>query len=546
MNASNITAGTIDPARLGSGTANSTNVLYGDSTWGAVSASGNATWGSITGNMTTQADLTGALNDKVNTSTTVNGQALSGNVTISGTDVGLPDGVAVGDILSWNGTAWNYVSAGDAGQVLTANSTSSLPYWADSTVSSGTTMPATAVIGQQFYQNTTGRDVLYSYNGTAWQPLQGFGTLTYYVDGTDGTDDQNHGTGVDASAYKTVQYAWDQIPPIITGLVSVYLSGDTYSESVSLQGKPSYSLPAYTDAPITFYGTLNDITEAGDGTATGGGNGSGAAHTYVTGTFTANQYNAKLIRFASGPNNGYERIIGYTSNTTLWLDGDALPAPPANNDTYVIYDWATILSGETTVGPMSTAVLRFTHLAFVNTSGGKVVGPWGGALFYIDYSKVTQNGSNYGVWIGGMGAVISYNSYFYQQSTAFGALIKVEMGGFFEGVGVKVVGSDVGGVSLIDTDVQSTTTLWAGFEIDSGAFGLFVQANSAAHLTPGGLGSVTGYIHGNGTRGIQANGHSFIEVASGVTYGKLLDNSTADANGADSFAEAASYSYITA
>ena len=65
-NASAITAGTIDPARLGSGTPSAANYLRGDGTWAAV-AGGGGTWGSITGTLSSQTDLQSALNGKLAT-----------------------------------------------------------------------------------------------------------------------------------------------------------------------------------------------------------------------------------------------------------------------------------------------------------------------------------------------------------------------------------------------------------------------------------------------------------------------------------------------
>src|SRR5690606_17040719 len=59
---SDITSGTIAPARLGSGTPNASNFLRGDGTWAAPSAS--ATWGSITGTLSNQTDLQAALDGK--------------------------------------------------------------------------------------------------------------------------------------------------------------------------------------------------------------------------------------------------------------------------------------------------------------------------------------------------------------------------------------------------------------------------------------------------------------------------------------------------
>lgn len=55
----------------------------------AVGGGGGGTWGSITGTLSNQTDLNSALTGKVSTTTTVNGHALSSNVTVTKSDVGL-------------------------------------------------------------------------------------------------------------------------------------------------------------------------------------------------------------------------------------------------------------------------------------------------------------------------------------------------------------------------------------------------------------------------------------------------------------------------
>jgi hypothetical protein len=53
------------------------------------SGSGGASWGSITGTLSSQADLQSALDGKVPTTRTVNAKALSNNITLDKTDIGL-------------------------------------------------------------------------------------------------------------------------------------------------------------------------------------------------------------------------------------------------------------------------------------------------------------------------------------------------------------------------------------------------------------------------------------------------------------------------
>lgn len=91
--ASDITSGTFATARLGTGTASSSTFLRGDGSWAAVSG---GTWGSITGTLSSQADLQAALNGKANTSHT----HAAGDV-VSGTFATARLGTGTANSSSW-------------------------------------------------------------------------------------------------------------------------------------------------------------------------------------------------------------------------------------------------------------------------------------------------------------------------------------------------------------------------------------------------------------------------------------------------------------
>jgi hypothetical protein len=204
---------------------------------------------------------------------------------------------------------------------------------------SGSTFP-TGSTGMLFTHSVTGRSILYEYDGSSWIPLYSIGAMTVYVDSTDGTDDRDHGTAVDASAFKTIQYAINQIPPIFTGNVSIYIAAGTYAESIGVVGKtPSGS---YT---ISIYGTLiahdaeNQIMD-GDGVK-GATTSQSSVHKHG---LSADHYQNQLIKFTSGTNNNLYRIVDSNTTTDLILVGTTLSAQPLTGDTFTIYDWGTIIT----------------------------------------------------------------------------------------------------------------------------------------------------------------------------------------------------------
>ena len=398
-------------------------------------------------------------------------------------------------------------------------------------VDTGATVPTSPVTGQLFLHTPTGRKVLLQYDGSAWQPIQSYGTMTVYVDKTDGTDDLNHGTGVDANAFKTIVYALAALPPTVDGQVNIYINGETYTENVRISAK---KMRQYSS--INFRGTLSETASL---TATGGNIGSGSTPAQVNGTFTAGVYNAKLIEFTSGSNNGLKRVVGLTTTTELWLDGAPLNAAPANGDTYKIYDWGTTISGETIIGPGQTG-LNFYDIAFTHNTGYTVC-LWGFSYAKFYYCKMVSAGAEYALVVGQASGEM-FNSLI--QVTVAGGHIGLELENCaqFELNGVKILG--YGGANGVGIRVMTSSTLGAirdGSEISGFNQDICLMDKSSGQAWTS---SRTSFIHGSNT-GIRAESGGGFRVASGFTYGTKLDG-TADANGANTSAETTSYSYISA
>jgi len=227
----------------------------------------------------------------------------------------------------------------------------------------GATFPTTPADGMWFRHQPTGRDILYQYDGgsAAWLPIIGLDSMTVYVDKTDGTDNLDHGTGVDANAFATIQYAIDVIPPERYGTVSIYINNENYNEDVELVGKN-----ATNGHTINIYGTLaSQETEAGATVAAGGG---GTSAGTVSGTLAAD-YSDMLVYFAT--DDEYRLVdsntftLGYDSGSVEPSVGDIITGQTSNA-------WATIVavnhSGGTWAGgdDSGTFTLHVTSGTFQN------------------------------------------------------------------------------------------------------------------------------------------------------------------------------------
>lgn len=204
----------------------------------------------------------------------------------------------------------------------------------------GATLPAAPTKGQWFLHTPIGRTILYMYDGSTWAPIISLGSMTVFVDKTDGADDQNGGTAVDGDAFATIQFAVDQIPGLVGGNVVININNETYAESVTVQGK-------------SFAGNYNILFEGqwaeqlSETTASGGTAGSATLQgtLTVTGTpWSANAFQYMWVKFEDDTTTailrGQELLINANGASTITFL-NAIDAAPVSGDTFTIVDHDT-------------------------------------------------------------------------------------------------------------------------------------------------------------------------------------------------------------
>jgi hypothetical protein len=199
-------------------------------------------------------------------------------------------------------------------------------------VQTGATVPASPYTGQFFLHTPTGRTVLLQYSGAAWKPIKSYGTVTVYVDSTDGTDAVDQGGAVDVGAYKTIQYAIDQLAPLADDNITVNINAETYAETVTI---PHINFAA--GKTLTVQGTLSANATYTDKNGT---QGSGATQGSVA---IGADKSGKLIVGTSGNNNGVYRLCDAYSNPNQTICGTWTGSLAATDD-WAVYDWGTIIS----------------------------------------------------------------------------------------------------------------------------------------------------------------------------------------------------------
>lgn len=346
-----------------------------------------------------------------------------------------------------------------------------------SSIPSGATVPAAPANYSLFVHTPTGRTVLLLYDGTNWVPLNTFGTLTVYVDNTDGTDGINYGGAIDAGAFKTTQYALDQIPDTLGGNVDIYLNGEAYAEDVVIRGKQYGG-----DYSISIHGTLS--TTVAETTATGGDKGALTTRPFVTKAgagWGVNAYRAKLCHFTSGSNNGLYRVIHNNTNEILHLCGRILPADPINNDTFEILDWDTSIQRLDVVSGQKA--IKLYDLEFTRADGiGLNIGSLDAAGFAECYAYRIKKVTHHSVLAVSASWLYIENSYLYHSSTGYRGLY-VEGLSFIWAEGVLIRGKGracyLGGNSLAFVrqgctfeGIDDANRMYRGIWSDSGSTAL--------------------------------------------------------------------------
>ena len=166
------------------------------------------------------------------------------------------------DVLTWDGASGRWIPAllsGGGGNV-TNPLTTDLNFAGYKAIAmacdSGDTLPESPSDGQWFLHTKTNRKIIYQYSSSnsQWMPRAGFGSeIKIYIDGTNGTDDMEHGDDIGTDALLTSGYALTRMIDSLTqfsGDIHLYFGDGIYE----VLGITNYVLPKniYITANATF------------------------------------------------------------------------------------------------------------------------------------------------------------------------------------------------------------------------------------------------------------------------------------------------------
>lgn len=425
-----------------------------------------------------------------------------------------------------------------SGASVSLNITAQVIYDLDTAVNyleaqSGAIFPIAPFTGQHFLHVLTGRKIEYVYDGSTWQPVRAYGATYIYVDKTDGTDDLLHGYGVDAAAFKTINYAYSMLPTQLDETADIIISAESYTEDLNLSPHT---------AAIEFVGTT---TESADEIITGGDQGATSTPVKLTGTYSAAEYDNQIIRITKlgGVATSEYRVASQTTTTNVYLVGIALSAVPINNDTFRLVTLGTTLTGSIGVRPYTSGsengrgckgVISFWYMNL--NSGGNISHIYSHSSFvYVYACIVTDSYGSYGLSCDNLSLVIFTVSVLKRTATGTYYGFEVDWHGQADIIDSKLLGYSISQGYAIRA-MYGGLVSFQNSELSTWLYGAYIQLQSAMNVYSGG--GVNPRIHGCGT-GLYANKAGFISIASGaatVTYGLKMDG-TADTNIDDLFAE---------
>jgi len=407
------------------------------------------------------------------------------------------------EVLTWDNVAGEWIAAPAAGGVTDHDLLNNLNWAAaghiiDADVDfakfkavamacdNGATAPAAPVIGQWFLHTPTGRSVLMQYSGTAWVPIISLGTMTMYVDKTDGTDAVDKGGAVDAGAFKTVQYAINAIPPLYSGNVLIIVNNEAYAENLVFQGKC-----AAGNFYIELRGTMS--TSVADTAATAGS----ATTITCAGGLGVNGYQYQRIRITSGTGVNQWAIIKSHTDTIVtivgeWAMSDFTPFSPIasigngagngvnpdNTSHFVVENWSTNINPAALDGITVKAAQQGILLTNL---------------------KCTMTGSRYGFnstdgghaeargcyFTGGRSAIAQVHGSFKLNACRFDAatwviLVMVGFKGLAHVTNCAIINAGVGNYGIY-VESHSTIVLCGNYVYNNGADGMYIGTASLAY-----------------------------------------------------------------
>jgi hypothetical protein len=392
------------------------------------------------------------------------------------------------------------------------------------------TAPSSPSDADEWFQprtNDTGGGILWQYSSalSAWVPVRQLGNITLYVDSS-GTNDVDHGTGADTSAFATLTYALSCLPKNNGGYnVTINMDDDTFTDTPAITGFSG-------SGTLTVNGTLTQ-RETGTVSDTSSVQGTGATRGTVrdTGGFMTTVA-GDLITSAS--NAGTYRVVqGVAASNVATIIGTWPTAAPADASAWTSYYPGTVIDGAHTRNDLLFITNNTCPIVLNNI---KINDPLGNGLrIEENHGKVNIYRSHFINTADSISAasnflnsslVTAYQCYFngyekYAVShgrawlTLSGCLLKNAQKG---GTGI--------GLYSQSTFFPSNVRLSSGTTIDTGNYGIWADKSTVDCLSVAASGYI--FVANQNTEGVYAKNHSIV-FNTNVQYSGNTDDELTDA-----------------